>query len=378
MRKIDNALKNIFVQATSQSLACLVYCYDFEKTKSYINNIGIKIIGEFKFINALAIDTSYDCAKKLSTQTFVKFLSAATTAFALVDISKKIIGIDKITTCTKNMNVAIIDTGISMHLDFVMPTNRIVKFIDLVNQRKAPYDDNGHGTFVAGVFAGNGLVSNQKYAGFAPQCNIIAIKALNNKGEGNAVQILSAMQWICDNCKKYNIKVVCMSFGSEPLGSLDPIMKGAEKLWSKGIIVVAAAGNSGANFQTIKSPGISGKIITVGGMNDNRANNTFKENDFEIAKFSSRGPALGRYKPDCVAPSVDIVSCGLNDFYTTLSGTSVATPMVAGICVQLLAQKSNLKPDQVKRLLLKSCKSILKNAGNKRNIEGFGYPNFNN
>ena len=164
-----------------------------------------------------------------------------------------------------------------------------------------------------------------------------------------------------------------MSFGSEPIGYSDPIMRGAERLWNSGIVVVAAAGNSGPKNGTIKSaPGVSSKIITVGGFNDNRIGDDYKENFFEIAQFSSRGPALNKIKPDLVAPSVDITSCGLKNNYVTLSGTSVATLMISGVCALILEKYPNLKPDQIKRLLLQNCKPISHNF----NQEGMGYFRF--
>ena len=163
-----------------------------------------------------------------------------------------------------------------------------------------------------------------------------------------------------------------MSFGSEPLGGQDPIMQGAEKLWERGITVVAAAGNSGPEFSTIKSPGISKKIITVGGFDDNRIDQAFDPALFEIAEFSSRGPALDNFKPDVVAPAVDITSCGVAQPYTTLSGTSVATPMIAGICGLLLEQNPILSPDEIKQKILGMAKPITFN----KNKEGNGYVTF--
>lgn len=377
MRKIDYNLKKSFILSEEDSTQeCLVYCFDINKAKKFLSQHHIAIISEYTFIDALIINAKFSVAEKLSKQDFVKFLSSTSKAFALIDVSKKILGVDYINGSGKGITVAVIDTGISCHLDFVLPKNRIKKFVDLISEKDTPYDDNGHGTFVAGIIGGNGTISNGKYAGIAPCVDIVSIKALNSKGEGNAVQILNAMQWVYDNHKKYNINVVCMSFGSEPLGYTDPIMKGAEKLWSKGIVVVAAAGNSGPKFQTIKSPGISSKIITVGGMNDNRNGDLCYKENFTVADFSSRGPALTKTKPDLVAPSVDITSCGLKNFYTTLSGTSVATPMIAGICAKLLSNNPKLSPDQIKRFLLFNCKSIIYGQ-NKKNIEGCGYPDFN-
>lgn len=116
---------------------------------------------------------------------------------------------------------------------------------------------------------------------------------------------------------------------------------------------------------------MSSQIITVGGFNDNRIdNNTYNADYFEVADFSSRGPAFSRFKPDLVAPSVDIVSCGRDKPYITLSGTSVATPMVAGLCALLLENNKNLSPLEVKRALLTCAKPITYN----KNLEGFGYP----
>ncbi len=161
-----------------------------------------------------------------------------------------------------------------------------------------------------------------------------------------------------------------MSFGSNPLNNNDPLLKGAEKLWNSGIIVVAAAGNSGPNEETIKSPGISSRIITVGALNDKRdRDENFNPKFFEIAEFSSRGPAFNYYKPDCVASGVNIKGLK-NDkqLFTQMSGTSVATPIVAGVCALLCEKYPKITPNQMKIMLLNNCKALTKN----HNIEGYG------
>lgn len=378
MKKIDSSLKNAYVLCDKKNEEiCLVYYTNEQKMFAYLQSNNIRILQKFDFINAFVVMVSYDIAEKIASQKFVEHLSYVSNVKTLVNNAKNIMGISGLSQGQGGVTVAILDTGISMHLDFVIPQNRIIKFVDLINEEKYPYDDNGHGTFVAGVLAGNGVLSNGKYSGFASKCNIISIKALDHKGEASATKILEAMQWVFMHAKKFNIKVVCMSFGSEPLGITDPIMRGAEKLWKKGIVVVAAAGNSGPKFQTIKSPGISPHIITVGGFDANSSVQDCNKNIFTIAEFSSRGPALGGYKPDCVAPSVGITSCCNQGGYTSLSGTSVATPMIAGICAMILSENANLTPNQIKKYLLKNCKSIIKGGANKRNIEGFGYPKFN-
>lgn len=373
-QKIDKTLLNIveFLQDDKKS-QCIVRAYDYKRLKSNLLHRKIEILNEYLFIKSFRILANRKQIKDLTNLSQVKFISSVSTASVLMNIAKRILGSDDVSLTGKNVTVAFIDTGIVEHGDFCIGERRIKYFKDFVNNKEKPYDDNGHGTFVAGVCSGNGALSGGKFSGIAPRSNIISLKALNGLGEASADKILNAMEWIYLNHKAYDIRLVCMSFGSEPLGLNDPIMSGAEALWKEGLVVVAAAGNSGPEFQTIKSPGVSSQIITVGGFDDNRIDlDSFNENFFEVAEFSSRGPAFSRYKPDLVAPSVDIVSCGREKAYTTLSGTSVATPMVAGLCALLLEQNSKLKPIEVKRLLLSCCKPITYN----KNLEGFGYPQF--
>lgn len=371
LKKIDPNLFDVVSLNLKLKIDCIAYVNDFAKAKNYFSYD--EIIVELPFLNALAIHINPEKLLEICNHKWIKFITKQTNVMAMMNIARKILGIENYQGHGGN-TIAYIDTGIFPHLDFTLNKNRIIYFKDLINEKLKLYDDNGHGTFVTGAGSGNGLTSNGKYAGIAPNSQIISIKALNDMGEASAIKILEAMQWIYDNHKKYNIRVVCMSFGSEPLGMNDPIMKGAEVLWNKGIIMVAAAGNSGPEFETIKSPGISSKIITVGGLNDNRKNDKFNSEDFAIADFSSRGPALRRYKPDLIAPAVNITSCSniIGKNYTTLSGTSVATPMIAGMCSLILDKQPNLLPDVVKKKLLSTCNGITFN----KNIEGAGYPRF--
>lgn len=370
INKMDKVLVNSLTKKQS-TIECIIYVKNINTDKKILERQkNLIITGEFPFISALSIKTKSKNLNKIAVLPFVQYISSQTQVFALMNIAKKIINVDKKLT-GNDITIAYIDTGISTHMDFMIGKKRIIKFVDLINNYEIPYDDNGHGTFICGVGSGNGCISNGKFSGICPNSNIISIKALNSEGEANATKILEAMQWIYNNYKKYKIKVVCMSFGSEPLGINDPIMKGAEILWNNGITVVAAAGNSGPSYSTIKSPGISKKIITVGGFDDNRDNGIYNPNFFEIANFSSRGPALNNFKPDVIAPAVDITSCSnsIEKFYTNLSGTSVATPMVAGLCALYLEQNPNLRPSEIKKIITKNCKPITFN----KNKEGYGY-----
>lgn len=358
---------------------CVIYSNNYVESKNeLLNTIGSNFnFAEFPFIGAFGAKLTFWQISNLANYNHVNYITSSLKVQTQINVSKNIIELNNV-NIPRNFCTVVIDTGVSQILDLSIPNNKIIKFVDFINDKLTPYDDNGHGTFVSSVLCGDGTVSNGKYAGVDTMCNLIVIKALDNNGEAGVINILKAMQWIVDNKQKYNIKVVCMSFGSLTMDNNDPLIIGAEVLWDNDICVVAAAGNSGPENETIKSPGASCKIITVGAINDFRIDESYDVSNFEVADFSSRGPALGNYKPDVVAPGVNIKSaCNFKLFkshYKTMSGTSVATPMVAGVCNLLLASNPKLKPNDVKRLILNNAIQINSN----RNSEGFGLINCRN
>lgn len=358
---------------SSKKIECLVYANNYKLTKLFLNKKKLNIIQEYPFVNAFGVFATIDNITNLSNLNCVTYITKNAKVNTLVNVSKKVLKIDENIKCDDNITVAVIDTGISNVIDFNIPKKRILNFVDFVNDKKVAYDDNGHGTFVSSIIGGNGLVSGNKYAGICNNCNIISLKALDENGEGSAFNILKAMQWVYDNRKKYNIKVVCMSFGALPADKNDPLMMGAEVLWNSGITVVSAAGNSGPDNNTIKSPGSSFKIITVGALDDDRENNF---NEYKVAEFSSRGPSFGHYKPDVLAPGVNINSaCSFQlnkKHYCIMSGTSVSAPIITGIVCLMLSKNKNLTPTAIKNLLIKCSEPI---NGN-RNEEGYGVVNF--
>ncbi len=373
VNKIDKRLLNeIAICNFEKKITFFLTSCNIEKTREVLCRKKICVLEEYPFINTFLCKASQREIFLLSNVEVVDFIFSISTASVMMYVSKKILETENLSLFGEGVGVAFIDTGIAPHFDFLIGSSRIEKFVDFINNKKNVYDDNGHGTFVAGVCSGNGALSNFKYSGIAPKSKIYALKALNKNGEASANKILDAMEWVFNNHRKLGIDVVCMSFGSEPLGHNDPIMLGADALWKDGCVVVAAAGNSGPDYQTIKSPGISGRIITVGGIDDNRYDDlSYNKKYFEIADFSSRGPAFRNVKPDVVAPSVDIVSCGTKKFYTQLSGTSVATPMIAGVVCLLLEKFRGATPNQIKKILLSICQPL----GFEIYQEGYGLPN---
>ncbi len=253
----------------------------------------------------------------------------------------------------KGVTIAFIDTGICKNNDF---DSRIKCFYDVINRKNYIYDDCGHGTHVAGICSGSGINSNGKYKGIAPESDIVMIKALDYEGKGTASDVLNGIQWIADNHKKYNIRILNMSIGAGITNTKDPLVKASEILWDMGIVVVAAAGNNGPKKGTISSPGISRKIITVGSVDDIYAS----EKDTGKS-YSGRGPTRDCIiKPDVVAPGTNIISCLCDERknYKSLSGTSMSTPIVSGAIALLLEKTPDLKPDDIKFMLKQSCHNL--------------------
>lgn len=245
------------------------------------------------------------------------------------------------------VTLCVMDTGVSPHLDLSVPRERIVHFEDMINESAEPYDDNGHGTFVAGVAAGNGNASARKTAGVAPKANIVGVKVIDDSGESGTFKILDGMQWLFDNFRRYDVRVVCMSFGAEPLEYADPLKIGVEMLARSGLIVVCASGNSGAG--SLKSPAISTEVISVGAVDKNQ----------NVAPFSSRGYYGGAYRPDVYSQGVDVAGIQVGGTYGNMSGTSVSAPYVAGACCLLCQKYRKLTPYQAKIGVLN--RAILKN-----------------
>ena len=245
LQKIDPTLldKTQVLRKQPKKINCVIWVVDFDEAKNTLYHLfgADTVVGEYPFLNALGLQIEDADLIKLSNFQWVEYVSSVQRASIFLDKARQDLDINdlhQMGLLGQNICVAVIDTGCYPHMDFVMGHNRIKYFKDFIGNRKVMYDDNGHGTFVAGVLGGGGLVRNGLYRGVAPACELVILKALNHSGETQAFTILNAMQWIVDNHKKYNIKVVCMSFGSIPLEKNDPLMAGAKVLWENGIVVV--------------------------------------------------------------------------------------------------------------------------------------------
>jgi serine protease AprX len=287
------------------------------------------------------------------------------------------------------VGVAVIDSGINdSHPDLrnANGTSRVVYHQDFTgtpttNSNGAQYDLYGHGTHVAGIVGGNGSLSGGEYAGVAPGVSLIDLRALDANGAGTDSTVIAAIQQAIALQSTYNIRVINLSLGRGiPVSyTQDPLCQAVEAAWNSGIVVVVAAGNygrlsvNGSNgYGTVTAPGNDPFVLTVGAAKSNGSTSPLAET---VASYSSKGPTTYDHvvKPDMVAPGNAIVSLAApgatleasypfelitgtdgNSDYFTLSGTSMATPAVAGAAALLLQEQSTLTPDQVKARLMKT------------------------
>ncbi len=287
------------------------------------------------------------------------------------------------------IGIAVIDSGITSWHDDLTKGNssklypygnqRVTKFVDFVNGKALPYDDNGHGSHVAGIILGNGYDSLGEKSGIAPGASLVSLKVLDANGGGTISNIIAALNWVAANARTYNIRVVNMSVGAGIYESYwsDPLTLAAKRVTDLGITVVTAAGNLGKNAQGaaqwggVTAPGNAPWVLTVGATS---TMGTLTRGDDTMAGFSSRGPTFIDYsaKPDLVAPGTGTISLAVpgSTFYSTkadylldgkiklgskpylsLSGTSMAAPVVTGTVALMLQANPNLTPNLIKAIL---------------------------
>jgi serine protease AprX len=292
------------------------------------------------------------------------------------------------------IGVAVIDSGINdSHPDLQDATqsySRVLYHQDFTgtatsNSSGARNDLYGHGTHVAGIIGGNGYLSGGRLSGVAPNVNLIDLRALDANGSGSDSTVIAAIDQAIALKNTYNIRVINLSLGRGiPVGyAQDPLCQAVEAAWQSGIVVVVAAGNYGRlsvygsnGFGTITAPGNDPLVLTVGAM---KSMGTYPRTDDQIASYSSKGPTTYDHvvKPDIMADGNQVVSLAAqgatlegaypadlvadnhgHNNYLTLSGTSMATPAVAGAVALLLQQNSALTPDQVKARLMKTAYKV--------------------
>ncbi|WP_207899246.1 S8 family peptidase [Amycolatopsis pittospori] len=253
----------------------------------------------------------------------------------------------------KGTTVAVVDTGIDeKHPDLAGKTVASADFSgegDVV-------DRHGHGTHCASIIAGTGAASGGRYKGVAPDAKLVVAKVFDASGEGDTAQVMAGIDWAVAQ----GAKIVNLSLGAGVSDGADPLSEQLDTLSAKsGTLFVVAAGNSGPGDRTVTTPGAATSALTVGAVG----------RDNSIAWFSSRGPRLrdAAVKPEITAPGVGIVAARaadtamgepVDDSYTAASGTSMATPHVAGAAAILLQQQPGLTWQKLKNTLVTTAKDV--------------------
>lgn len=266
-----------------------------------------------------------------------------------MDRIKKLIGYDEHIKLTgEGIGVAIIDSGVSPHKDL---EHRIIAFKDEVHQKEYLYDDNGHGTHIAGILSGSGEMSAGRYQGIAPKSDLIIIKVLGKQGEGMLEHMLRALYWILEHHITYHIRIVNISIGmmvEEKSYQYYQLLGLIERIWNKGIVIICASGNNGPQEGSVTLPGSLANVITVGTAEQYDRNSL-------VQKFSGRGPTKECIvKPEVLAPGTEIWSCSHLGGYCKKTGTSMSVPVVSGAVALLLELKPFLTPLEVKIKLFQS------------------------
>lgn len=349
----------------------------------------VEILGEYKNVfNGLALNISAAQAEKILNESpYVEAIYPNYEVKIQLMDSAPMIGAVRVREIIKDsqgravdgkgVNVGVIDTGVDYkHPDLGSSrdgqtyNSKVVGGYDFVNMDSDPMDDNGHGTHVASIIAGNGALK-----GVAPGANIYAFKAFNELGNGFESSIVLAVEHAYgthrDGDTTNDLDILNMSFGADCKGIYGPgcgpdapLSKAVENAASEGIVPVVAAGNSGNLFGTgtITMPGAARSAITVGSINKSKV----------ISSFSSRGPIINKdkdglitdefTKPDVVAPGEDICAAKLtgrdsgdngcfDGNHIKMSGTSMAAPHVAGLAALILQKYPTWTQSQVKDII---------------------------
>ncbi|GGE24556.1 hypothetical protein GCM10011571_28390 [Marinithermofilum abyssi] len=362
-----------------------------------LHSLGLKTRA-FKHLPMVAVQGSLTSLEKLFHRSEVQSVYYDKSLRYFLKESVPYIGANRVWSdlgySGKGVTVAVVDSGIDgLHPDLAMGDKTIqnVKMVlgnslfggDSIYLENVSNTDttSGHGTHVAGIIAGSGKAGGGTYKGVAPGAKLIGI------GTGEGISILWALEafdYVLDKRKEYDIRVVSNSWGTTgPYDPNDPINVASKKLHDAGMVVTFAAGNEGPDNNTLNPYSVAPWVIGVAA----------GTKDGKLADFSSRGiPGDPLVHPTITAPGQDIVSTKsstglvLNTlgtvkdiqsiepqnlpYYTTASGTSMATPHISGVVALMLEANPSLTPDQVKNILENTARPM---SGYGRHQVGAGY-----
>ncbi|MGH2671180.1 MAG: S8 family serine peptidase, partial [bacterium] len=249
----------------------------------------------------------------------------------------------------QGIGVALIDTGVNAVGDLA---GKVLHAEDFTPEQDG-VDHYGHGTFVAGLIAGQGTASNGGVKGVAPGSHIVSVKIAGADGTTDLIRLLAALEWVVTFKDAYGIRVLNLALGTDSTQSYrtDPLNFAVERVWNSGIVVVTAAGNRGPAAGTISKPADDPFVITAGASDDHT---TGTGSDDTVAPFSSAGPTAGDgiAKPHLVAPGKSVISTRapgstidtanpggrVGTAYFKGSGTSFSSAIAAGAAALVISR----------------------------------------
>lgn len=267
----------------------------------------------------------------------------------------------------KGVGIGLVDSGVYPHADLLRPSNKINYFRDLIDNLSYPYDNNGHGTCIAGLIAGSGENSKGLYKGIANHASLYCYKAFDALGKGFASDILFAIEDLINNSSENNIKILCLPF--ELLTHNIFLIKCFDQTFTEaikqGIIPIVPSGSNLNSSLSVTGIATLSSCITVGGLDTSASTKAYS--------YSSCGKYKNTSKPDLSAAAVNITTLNsdisyisekegiklypkkLESYYKSFSGTSLAVGFVCGICALLFEKKPDLSFKDIYSLLKLSC-----------------------
>jgi len=425
-RKLSPELERAAMQPMTQEarIRTIVQVRDpqSQDLKQLLRRLGVRVHKQINRLQMLDAELPAAALRELAESGDIQFISSNQSVAALGHLTTTT-GADAVRTQTdangrrytlngRGIGIAILDSGLDSNHKAFKDDNRILASVDFTGERRTD-DPYGHGTHVAGLAAADNDPTHNAYGGIAPGANLINLRVLDSTGVGSVSGVLRALNWVLSNRTRYNIRVVNLSLGTPAVTSYmnDPICIAVRQLVDAGIVVVAAAGNDGkdetgqAIYGRIHSPGIEPSAITIGCANSMGTNSRA---DDVLATYSSRGPTRSYWtdddgvnhydnlvKPDLVAPGNKVIQAEAEGNYLVatypqletniyhqdnmremyLSGTSMASPQVAGAAALLLQANSTLTPNLVKAILMYTAQplagyNLFEQGAGELNIEG--------
>src|SRR3990172_2450757 len=374
-------------QVDLPTVEVIVQGYDVATVKALVHAVGGVITHELGLINAVGAQLSTAQQNALQGKAGITKIYASRRLEVAGPVGPDtiyptIVGADQLHlqgVTGAGVTVAVLDTGYwgqaALNKNTANAWRVLAQYDAVVNQVVASgttsvsNDGSGHGTHVTSIIlSANPTSRSGAYQGIAPDANLVSVKAFDANGAGSYPDVIRGIDWVVANKIKYNIRVLNLSFSAPPHSYYwdDPLNQAVMRAWQAGIVVVAAAGNTGPNVMTIGVPGNVPYVITAGAFSDNYTPTNLT--DDRLASFSAAGPTVeGFVKPEVVAPGGPML--GMMSFntqiavahpefhdsqkYFTMSGTSQATAVASGIAALMLQKNPLLTPDQVKyRILL--------------------------